>query len=143
MKNEKKEKPYTEEKKKVKHKHIHTSMNLSYVILSFRSRTSSIMPDIYCLSITREIRKLLSSYYSCKIRNRRTKIKVTKLAIIDDQVNDMMDIAEADRDALFVSLKIDSFKIRSDVKGGNNSISKHVGVVFFSNRYLSDDDETE
>jgi hypothetical protein len=55
----------------------------------------------------------------------------------------MMDIAEADRDALFVSLKIDSFKIRSDVKGGNNSISKHVGVVFFSNRYLSDDDETE
>ncbi len=118
-------------------------MNLSYVILSFRSRTSSIMPDIYCLSITREIRKLLSSYYSCKIRNRRTKIKVTKLAIIDDQVNDMMDIAEADRDALFVSLKIDSFKIFSDVKGGNNSISKHVGVVFFSNRYLSDDDETE
>ncbi len=101
------------------------------------------MPDIYCLSITREIRKLLSSYYSCKIRNRRTKIKVRKLAIIDDQVNDMMDIAEADRDALFVSLKIDSFKIRSDVKGGNNSISKHVGVVFFSNRYLSDDDETE
>lgn len=140
----KRKKNHTQKKKKkVKHKHIHTSMNLSYVILSFRSRTSSIMPDIYCLSITREIRKLLSSYYSCKIRNRRTKIKVTKLAIIDDQVNDMMDIAEADRDALFVSLKIDSFKIRSDVKGGNNSISKHVGVVFFSNRYLSDDDETE
>jgi hypothetical protein len=54
----------------------------------------------------------------------------------------MIDIADADRDELLVSLKIDSF-IDIDIVG-KNSISKHVDVVFFFDRVCSDDDdETE
>jgi len=54
------------------------------------------------------------------------------MTIMDDQVDDMMDIAEAVIDALFVWLNIESLIDNdncSDGEGGNNSISKHTGVV--------------
>jgi hypothetical protein len=70
----------------------------------------------------------------------------------DDQVDDMMDIAEADIDALLVWLSIElSIVIGnencSDREGVNNSISKHAGVVPRSSTLLFDgslsDDEDE
>jgi hypothetical protein len=54
------------------------------------------------------------------------------MTIMDDQVDDMMDIAEAVIDALLVWLNIESSIDNgncSDGEGGNNSISKHTGVV--------------
>jgi len=54
---------------------------------------------------------------------------------MDDQDDDMIVIAEAERDVLLVLLDIDSSTnisdevIRSDEEGDNGSISKHGGVV--------------
>jgi hypothetical protein len=57
---------------------------------------------------------------------------------MDDQDDDMIVIAEAERDVLLVLLDIDSSTninvdvIFSDEEGDNGLISKHVGVVTMS-----------
>lgn len=80
-------------------KHTHIQMNLFFDFILFSmSRTSSNMTDIYYLYRTRNMKNfvVINSY---NILNRRTMIIVTRM---DDQVDDMLDIAEADIDALLV-----------------------------------------
>ena len=82
-----------------------------------------------------------------KFRRKTTVTNVKRLTNMDDQVNDMIDIAEADRDALLVRLKDDDSLnddwriVAGEGDDENNLISKHFAVVFFTDD--DDDDETE
>jgi len=58
---------------------------------------------------------------------------------MDDDIDDMMDIAEEDSDVLVVWFDRESYT----VDNGKNSISKHSIVVLRSSTNVFDDDETE
>lgn len=130
--NEEKKKFIHEERERNENTHTHRERHwnvlvLTVILFPFRSRTSSILFDTHkdCLSKNMHC---FAVDYTCG----KKMIKVKRLTNMDDhQVNDMIEIAEDDIDALLVWLNEDSLNdIEVEVEE-KNSNSKHLAVVFF------------